>query len=382
MVLSGGLLAPFHVARRFAPDNSLTRPAGPQQGLETIPAFSINDLRQQGTAADAGSAGEVGGVLRRGVQCGGRVADDRRPVPEARGRGLQPGERCSDSIARSRSVLKTPSTVCSTSATASPVNSTSGPSRCSATLLSVWPGIDSTRAPPPNSRTSPSSTSRSTRHGGAGGIGGRPSWMGRSQSVRTGGGFGHRPADDGCVEAVRDHLDAAPVGDVGRGAGVVGVRVGEDQPDDPVGVHARRPQRLGDQRRRTGHTAVDQGQRAAVVLYVDLTEVRRDHTQAGQHLDDLHAESKPAPSAPDPAFLLRGERLRKARPAPAARTPDGPPSGPDRPLRVARSAAADVNRPRRNADLSTSRRGVGQRLDNLGDLLAPGAQLGRARAKP
>lgn len=95
--------------------------------------------------------------------------------------------RCSDSMARVRSVLKTPSMVRPTLATASPVNSTPGPGRWSAIDPSVCPGTATTTAPPPNSSTSPSCTSRSTRHGGAGGRGGSVAQIGTSNSSSTGG---------------------------------------------------------------------------------------------------------------------------------------------------------------------------------------------------
>ncbi|GAB3432381.1 hypothetical protein GCM10027569_81050 [Flindersiella endophytica] len=63
-------------------------------------------------------------------------------------------------------------------------------------LPSVCPGIDSTRAPPPNAIRSPSLSARSTRHGGAGGSWGRTtiaSYSGFSSSVSTGGGPGTSP---------------------------------------------------------------------------------------------------------------------------------------------------------------------------------------------
>ena len=76
---------------------------------------------------------------------------------------------------------------------------------------------------------------------------------------------GRLGADERGVGVVGHDLDLAPGGDVGGGADVIGVEVGQDQPAQVFGLVAGLADRRRDQRRGAGQAGVDEREAVGVV---------------------------------------------------------------------------------------------------------------------
>jgi len=106
---------------------------------------------------------------------------------------------------------------------------------------------------------------------------------------REGGGrAGPGTTHEGGVRMPCHHSDVGPSGDVGRGAGVVVVEVGEHDAPQLLAGQAQLFHRLLDGRAAAGRSGVDQGGPAFVVPQVGVADAQRQQVQAGDHVDDVH----------------------------------------------------------------------------------------------
>jgi hypothetical protein len=135
---------------------------------------------------------------------------------------------------------------------------------------------------------------------------------------------GRFAAQERRVGVVRAHLGVAPGGDLGGGAGVVGVEAGEHQPPQVSRVMAERADGGGDLRRGAGDAGVDEGQAVRVLAEVGVPNREAQEVQARDQLDDVHAVTlrRGGPGSPwclPSADRLTAEGLVRGRAHPGAR---------------------------------------------------------------
>lgn len=96
------------------------------------------------------------------------------------------------------------------------------------------------------------------------------------------------PLDDWCVEAMRGHDYLAPRSDLGRGAEVVAVEVGQHQTPEIRPMTSEPTDRLGDQRPRADNTGIDEGQPVAALPHIGRPEGETEEMQVWSQLDGVH----------------------------------------------------------------------------------------------